>query len=758
MRIEKLHFKNINSLKGEWTVDFTDPELTASGLFLITGVTGSGKSSILDAITLALYGKTPRIDRISQTGNEVMTRRTSQCFAEVVFSQDGKHYLARWQQKRARNQAAGKLQNVTRTFTNLETRETIENISRVRDEINLVTKMSYEQFTTSVLLAQGSFTEFLKSDADERAKILEQITGTEIYSRISKEVYERFKQESQKLENLKSYSQGISLLDESERKENEKQLVEKNASLQEISRQVQKLRADLDYLAKVQKNALCIKTAEDSLAEAVKDTAAFMQDKNRLLEADEKAKKLTGVYTALQADRNVREDLVKKSEQSRLSISDLESSLKSAVEKLLEINSSIAEFELHKKQQDEIFSKVIEADTRLSGFKSSADKAEQDYDSALKDFKSAEQKQQKLKQRLTNVTAALNKNIEELSRLAQYSSLADELSGIKEKIRVGADEQKAVAASESRLKSISASIDSDEKNCTELKKKLEQISDETKRALEKREAKNAELKACLNGSSLELIAFRAEKISALKASLERVLPLANEVKNAKDEQDRVKESLAEISRKIEALKTSLELSEKKKKVLSKDIELQKTRIKFKEDIEKFQIARSQLKEGTPCPCCGSLKHPYAEELPKLDNSLYENLASLEKDYQAEEKQCRKIEKDLGTLEGRSSTLNENLKSAEGRIASSLEKLSREMAVYFECLKQVLPLNCFDDKTCASLQEANAETEDFSVLLKAVSPVADSCIDTNNRVKNLNDEYMAAASNYEIGRASCRERV
>ena len=195
MRIERLHFKNINSLKGEWTIDFTDPALSASGLFLITGDTGSGKSSILDAITIALYGKTPRIDRFSKTANEVMTRHTEECFAELLFSSGAHQYVARFEQRRARGKKDGKLQNPSYYFEDKENNQVYTKYNDVSRKVVDVTGMTYEQFTTSVLLAQGQFTEFLKSKVDDRARILEQITGTEIYSKISINVFEKYKKE-----------------------------------------------------------------------------------------------------------------------------------------------------------------------------------------------------------------------------------------------------------------------------------------------------------------------------------------------------------------------------------------------------------------------------------------------------------------------------------------------------------------------------------------------------------------------------------
>ncbi len=89
MKIHQLRFKNINSLKGEFFIDFDRPEFTGAGLFAITGPTGAGKTTLLDAITLALYSYTARMDKVSEasmaTQNAIMTRGTKDSFAEIFL-------------------------------------------------------------------------------------------------------------------------------------------------------------------------------------------------------------------------------------------------------------------------------------------------------------------------------------------------------------------------------------------------------------------------------------------------------------------------------------------------------------------------------------------------------------------------------------------------------------------------------------------------------------------------------------------------
>ncbi|MDO9585085.1 MAG: AAA family ATPase, partial [Syntrophales bacterium] len=217
MKILGVRFKNLNSLTGEWQIDFTCPDYSSDGIFAITGPTGAGKTTIMDAICLGLYGRTPRLDKVTKSSNEIMSRLTGECFAEVAFETQKGRYRCHWSQHRARKRADGELQQAKHEIADADSGAVLEaRITQVGEFIEKATGMDFERFTRSMLLAQGGFAAFLQAPPDERAPILEQITGTEIYSRISVKVHERRAEERDKLAILQAELEGIRVLSEEE--------------------------------------------------------------------------------------------------------------------------------------------------------------------------------------------------------------------------------------------------------------------------------------------------------------------------------------------------------------------------------------------------------------------------------------------------------------------------------------------------------------------------------------------------------------
>lgn len=218
MKIQTIAFENINSLAGRWKIDFTVPAYQ-DGIFLITGRTGAGKTSIFDAVTLALYGKTARQKSDRSTAEQkktddcpYMTKGTRVCWAEAVFESRGRLWKSSYRvtrsSKKGTLQKTGELAELVNGVWVPRTDKLEEWREKTAEAIGL----RFQEFLRCVLLAQGSFAEFLRAKGDDRAVILEGITGTEIYKDISRQVHAEKRAREKALEEAEAQVQGIRLL------------------------------------------------------------------------------------------------------------------------------------------------------------------------------------------------------------------------------------------------------------------------------------------------------------------------------------------------------------------------------------------------------------------------------------------------------------------------------------------------------------------------------------------------------------------
>ena len=234
MRIEAIRGRNIASLEGDFCLDFTTEPLSSAGIFAISGPTGSGKSTLLDTMCLALFGRTPRTeqakennvkvkdireDMLAQSDPRFLLRRgTASGYAEVDFlALNGQHYRARWSVRRAREKEDGSLQGVTLSLTHLDsgTPEPGKN-KELQQRIVQLIGLTFEQFTRSVLLAQNDFSTFLKAEQSDKAALLEKLTGTDIYSQISRLIYAKCSEAKTDLDAIQAKIQGVELLSKEE--------------------------------------------------------------------------------------------------------------------------------------------------------------------------------------------------------------------------------------------------------------------------------------------------------------------------------------------------------------------------------------------------------------------------------------------------------------------------------------------------------------------------------------------------------------
>ncbi len=249
MKIIKLEFQNINNLKGRHCIDFSVEPLATADIFAITGATGSGKSTILDVITLALFNRTPRFNRISKGAlaeqGSIITRNERQAEAKITYEIKGEEYVSVWNIEYNRNH---NLKDYHMEIL-LNGRPLDLKKSEVPQKNEQIIGLDYEQFTKAIILSQGEFSKFLKADKKQRSELLEKITGTFIYRDLGIRAFEQQRESRIVYEQKKEVLTAITTLSDEEKQ----LLIEKQKSIQEsVDKDKKELKTLRDTLVKKQ--------------------------------------------------------------------------------------------------------------------------------------------------------------------------------------------------------------------------------------------------------------------------------------------------------------------------------------------------------------------------------------------------------------------------------------------------------------------------------------------------------------------------
>ena len=360
MKIESLSFKNINSLKGEHKIHFDESPLNSGGLFAIIGPTGSGKSSLLDAICLALYGRTPRISSVTKSKIEqdgsILTKYQKEAYAKVKFSCNLGTYEATWSISTNRND---KLRECEMDLWNVATEISFsEKKTEVLSEIERLIGLSYDQFVKSVLLSQGDFATLLQSNEKERSELLEKITNTSIYRSIGKKVYEKYMSLKSKiltqktiLDNLQNKL--ISKETESGFKQDLKQLQEKEAIEHKKNSEYQR---DLDQLKLREKLSSEEKVVKTDFKTMFDHKQRFDDENQHRLEQHQKTLEFEDElqeFNSLQKDGDRLKASITREQEEITKINSNINSLHQKIERLLKtkVEPKAVESELEKLQE-----------------------------------------------------------------------------------------------------------------------------------------------------------------------------------------------------------------------------------------------------------------------------------------------------------------------------------------------------------------------------------------------------------------------
>lgn len=372
MKILSVTFTNINSLIGTTTIDFTDPGFDA-GVFLITGPTGSGKTTTLDAITLALFGRTGRQKSITggaEGANEAMNRDTGFCSSAVDFiGVDGKRYRATWSQTRARQKVDGRLQAVKRSLVALDDGERDISEHKMTDTAALISRtlgFSFEEFTRTVILEQGQFDSFLKASEKDRGDILEKATRTARFSKAGRAIFAAYQRAEKARDDAQAAFDhlGEGIL-------GEESLAELAGRLESLRTEKTRLAADQDRLSKLRdwlrEDASLLAQGEKLRAEREAFDAAAEEARARALSLG-RAKKARGADVAHAEAKGAR----RASEGARATVSRqleeidrLKARLPQLQEKAAEAVRDAAAARSEKEGRDRVVLRARELDGRI---------------------------------------------------------------------------------------------------------------------------------------------------------------------------------------------------------------------------------------------------------------------------------------------------------------------------------------------------------------------------------------------------------
>lgn len=680
MKINAIRIKNLASLEGLTEIDFTAEPLYSAGIFAITGPTGAGKSTLLDALCLALYGKTPRYLQAKEMGIEIhdvqgstmsqgdvrgiLRDGTSDGFAEVDFvGTDGQNYRANWSVRRARNKAEGSLQADAITLKNTSTNTDLPGKkAETYKEIERLVGLNFEQFTRSVLLAQGDFTAFLKANKDEKSSLLEKLTGTHIYSEISKKIFENARTEDQKLRELNIRMNGITTLSESERDEIKAQEEVLTAQIGQLKTETEALSKELNWHEQFQQY---VQNKESAVISLQIKKEAFDQSAGRkkyFLQV-EQAQNTRSWHDALE---NNQKQLV----GYKVRLSSLKTNLNTLVLERDSLNSELEKQQSNFSQaielQKEALPKFAEAkklDTllfektkQLAVAKTDLQTAEIKRDDHAKEVNAKEVERQKFtieiqliedwqEKLASKKPIALQKDLI-LSKLADAEKLRLHLQKITEE---NADlEQKIqhiVKEVKSRMETFSAlenEVKILQKNVDELGKELLIIPIEQLN-LDK-DATDIAVSTSLEAQAIWNVLHTLTNNHAV---------LCNQQQN-----DQLEFSLK--NQKLQALKIQLEHHYLAKQTSGNM--LQKARLSANENVESL---RSKLVDNEPCMVCGSENHPYTLHNPQLEKVL----STLEESHLQNEKIYVETFGENSSLEQALKTLYQKIQDQEKAIAT-----------------------------------------------------------------------------------------
>lgn len=721
MKILKIKSLNINSLKGEFEVDF-EKFLKDESLFAITGPTGAGKSTILDVITCALYGRTARLTN----PNELMSRHTGECLCEVEFEVKGKVYRSSWSQKRARKSPDGAFQSAKMEVSEVESGKVLESyLSKVPKYIEELSGLDFDRFIQSMMLAQGSFDAFLKAKENERSSLLEKITGTQIYKQISQEIYQTYTRKNDEIKLDENLLGNIELL--SNEVVAEKTLILNNSKAQklEFDSKGNELKKVINWLENLQKleadNTKYIQEFEQISLEKENKKEDFMR-----LDLANKALNVQPIYQEKNSLTQIINQDKEKLEKLQKELEDLKQLLQSKTNESLkskdELDKEKISFDSNSKKLQEVRTLQTKIESKLQNIKELENKISFQNEQKTKlneELKVLKTNQEKIENELKTINDYLIKNKND-------ESLKEEISLISKNVNDYKDVIKLLKQIEEKIQNNSLDEKTLQDSFTKAKKEFDEIKvlfdskDKEYKDLEI-QASSFNQKELNNRDRLKSIEKLIIFIDEYKRLLESILKEENIISSSKDELKTIKTNIEEKTKLIAEIQTHIQtLNDKREAELL---------------IAKYESDRANLKEGEECFLCGSKEHPFVNHKININADETASLIAQKKQiFDEENKALRTIELNLSKLETKIESSILELKK--------LSKNKEDIEQVFSSLNFILT----DDSKTNLEEEKHLLEEELKNVIKTRDEKEKVLIQRDNLQKELNTKQTLVSQN------------
>ncbi|WP_114778798.1 AAA family ATPase [Botryobacter ruber] len=723
MKILAVRFQNLNSLKGVHEIRFDQSPLADAGLFAITGPTGAGKTTILDAITVGLYGQAHR--HSTDKPLELMTRHTAEAWAEVEFEANGERYRSKWHIRRSRGKADGKMQAVHMELCILPDEKPFDlKPSQVPDKVAEVCGLDYSQFLRSVMLSQGDFARFLKADNNERSSLLEKITDTGVYSDISRFAFEKAKAERLKKEELERRLADNKLLPE-------EQLQAYKATITELTEQEEALKQETTVLRErwqwLQQISRLREKARRQASELQEQEAKLQQLRPdfQKLNQHQQAHQYVGELTRIEAANG-------QLSQVQTQLHTLEKQLP-LLEVELKKTATAAEAAGKEQQQQEkavqelepLLAQVSRLDHQVNTCREQYNRSKEAYVAFENQLKleqaTLQQKQEELHQIKTQATT-LKKWLEQhqgdqelREHLPEFRQTLKDLSDTAQNSRRLQEEQKAALA---QLQQEGKQLAQYAAQQADVQKQLHELKAQ-------KEEKLTQLKTLLAARSFEELETAAQEAPGKLQRLEKLLDLSQQFGTQTQKQAQLAKTLAAHAQAVASLTEQLAATEQKQQQAKVRLEDLQKIVVLQQRIQEYEQARQTLQPHQPCPLCGSEHHPFVENNYSSTLSEEEQKRDAQQVLVAElQKQFQQLQLQLNTQLHQQKTDNKASDDAAAeaeKLQQQFEKLRQEteLTVSITVTAQLAQLLREQKQEATQLQQTLAQARTCSKALEAM---------------------------------------